>query len=406
MLSDGDKSSCDSDSTKKNTSCDQTAPIMCITVTDTESEDEIVNDDIQHTAGHTGISGAENWPLANGNELSFKKFPLKCGRKNCPNYFENEGAMMYHLSVYHSKGIIRSLECFLCRKSLASARSLKEHMNAFHTHTQKIKCTDCPRIFYHNSALINHIKQSHYGKSVSSDEKNQLASSDVMNDRNHDEFSVRCDLQYCKNIFQTDGAKMYHMSTYHRCGIKRTYECFLCKSPNANLRWLKNHMNGSHSLQKRFKCPFPDCRLIFDQKPSVLKHIYWHHVRKVVSYGKRYRSVNHRAVNEKNNSNFKFKCDLRNCTNLLESTDAMMYHLSTYHRRGKKRPFECFLCKVRSLELQSLKQHMNAMHCNRISYKCSFPDCLLTFYSSSMIRKHIKAIHVNWRTLELRQWTK
>lgn len=398
IFSGGVKSSCNSDSRGKNTSCGQTAPIICITVTDSDSEDEGVNDDLHNGAGQIETSGARHWQSANRIEHRLETFPVKCQIRICPNYFENEDAMMFHINTYHRKGITRSLECFLCKKSLAAKRSLEEHMNAFHSHAKKIKCTfsDCSRIFYHYSALLHHIKFAHDRESMSPDESDQSANSDAMDKRNDGWNPIVCRFQKCNTIFETVGAKMYHMSSYHRWGIKRTYECYICKSPITNRRWFERHMIARHRRQKSFKCPFPDCQQFFDHKLSVRKHIYCRHVRKAVSFGKTDQLTKYRyVVNRKTNNNFKFKCDYRKCTNVFEGIDAMLYHSSTYHRRESKKTFECFLCKVTPLELQSLKQHMSAMHCSRISYECSFPDCLRTFYCSSMIRKHIKVIHAN-----------
>lgn len=241
IFSDEDKSSCsDSDSGGRNPSCDQTAPIMCITVTDTESEDGQIIDDSQQIGPHTG------------NDRRLGKFAF--------NSIE--------------QGIIRSFECYLCKKMLPNRRSLQAHKNVIHSRTMKIEClfSDCPRHFVKISSLQKHIQRHH-----------QLANSDVKNEINTVQFSVKCGRGACKNLFESDGARMYHISTYHQRGIEKTYECIVCKSTMNFFSNLKTHVNKYHSHQTSFKCPFPECARVFDHTATILFHIRCHHVRKAVS---------------------------------------------------------------------------------------------------------------------------
>lgn len=240
IFSDEDKSSCDSDSGGKNTSCEQTAPIMCITVTDTESEDGQVNGNRQRIGAPT----------------------------------EHDRIFGKYRSTLIDQGIIRSFECYLCRKTLPNRRSLQAHINVIHSRTMKFEClfSDCPHHFVNISSLQYHIQRHH-----------QLANSGVTNERNNVRFSVKCGRGACKNLFESEGARMYHISTYHQRGTEKTYECIVCRLTMNHFGNLKTHVNKYHNHQTSFKCPFPECARVFDHTAAILHHIRCHRVREAVS---------------------------------------------------------------------------------------------------------------------------
>lgn len=71
---------------------------------------------------------------------------------------------------------------------------------------------------------------------------------------------------------------------------------------------------------------------------------------------------NDKAVRKRNSVVFSVKCCRGNCRQLFENKSAMMYHVSSYHARGIKKTFQCYLCRAKFIQKANLTIHMNTKH--------------------------------------------
>lgn len=367
---------CEIISDEEKSSCDRTAPSVCITLTDTESEDGEDNDDSEHTGAHFGTSSAEVEPAIG------KKHRLKnVGREKCPKFSERS-----HLNKW--------FECHLCKGTFSRLPSLKRHMRRIHGRGKRFTCpfVMCSRISYCKYGLQDHIKSRHTKKAISVG-REQSMNCMAANKSSQGHLPVKCGWRSCKNFFESDGDALYHMAQYHARGSKKTYECHLCKISIVNVIALKQHMNAKHSHQKSFKCPFSDCTRIFHHIDSIRHHINIYHSRKAVSSGRNEQKTNNKLGDGRNNAKFPVLCGWRGCKQVFENQGAKLYHLAVFHRQGAKKTFQCYLCKGTLVSIGSLKQHMTGLHGRHTSLKCPFLNCSAVLKYSSGMERHIKNLH-------------
>lgn len=368
---------CEIISDEEESSCDRTAPGVCITLTDTESEDGEGNDDSQLTGAHTRNLSAGVEHSANGKKQRLKNV----AREKWPKFSDHS-----HFN--------RSFECHLCKNTFSGLPTLKRHLSIIHGRGKKFTCpiAMCSRISYCKYDLQDHIKSRHTKKAIfvgSEQSMNCIAG----NKSSQGYFPVKCGRRSCKNFFESDGDALYHMAQYHARGLKKTNECHLCKIPIVNAITLKQHMNAKHSHQKSFKCPFSDCTRIFHHSDSIRRHINIYHDRSAVSSSRNEQKANNRMGDGRNNDKFPVLCGWRRCKQVFESEGAKLYHLAVFHRQGAKKTFQCYLCKVTLVSIKSLKQHMIGLHGRHTYLKCPFSICSAVFKYSSGMERHIKNMH-------------
>lgn len=202
-------------------------------------------------------------------------YPIKCGKLNCKEFFQNKDAMRYHLDIYHVRGIKKTFECHLCGKTFTLRTVFENHMNSVHTRQQRFICpfTTCKMVFYQKSSIERHIKCKHSGNVASSTKVKQILKRGI--DRRNRNFPVKCAWKSCKQIFDTRGAMMYHRGISHARGLKKTFECYLCKQVLYSSMVLQDHMNSVHIRQKKFECTM--CSNVFYGRLMLRKHIKWVH---------------------------------------------------------------------------------------------------------------------------------
>lgn len=137
IASDEGHSPSESNLGREDVPCEQPAPIMCITLTDTESEDEEVNVDLQHPKFHNEIVSSRSNDGKVVQEQINSKFSIECMGK-CKEFFGSKEAMAYHKTSYQRRGIKKTFECYLCKITFAEKLKFRIHMNAVHT-TQSSK---------------------------------------------------------------------------------------------------------------------------------------------------------------------------------------------------------------------------------------------------------------------------
>lgn len=106
---------------------------------------------------------------------------------------------------------------------------------------------------------------------------------------------------------------------------------------------------------------------------------------------KRKRGVN--VKNAKSGGNVLVNCNHWSCKQMFQSWDAMWYHASYYHVRGKKRTFECHLCRRTSRDLYILQKHMNSVHIGERFFQCPFSNCSQKFFDKRTKKTHINGVH-------------
>lgn len=150
-------------------------------------------------------------------------------------------------------------------------------------------------------------------------------------------------------------------------------------------------MNSMHSHQSPLRCPFTGCSWIFYHKQNLQIHIKRYHTDEPKISTKSIRLANGKSVSGQANEEFTVTCPWKFCwENQFESVDAMRYHLTTFHRKGRKHHFECHLCKAALNDKLLLQKHINSLH---NSILCPFPACSKTFTWQKYLRRHINNIH-------------
>lgn len=384
------KSINDYDFVSENTVSEQDASIMCITITDTESEDEKVKVQLQQLKAKKQKTSAKRIQSANGKKKKNKSTRIECSSGMCREKFESAEAMAYHKKIYHAKGIKKKFQCYLCKKLITTRIYLLEHINRVHSRQSRFKCPflACTRIFYGKSQLQTHIKVGHAEQKVPKPDRSKPKKSCIVrNKQSNDNFSIKCHWN-CKNVFESMDAMMYHAKDFHARGIKRTFECHLCKKVSARKEHLETHIVRIHSRRASLPCPFPACARMFYVKQDLRTHIINVHDGKTEEAQKQ-QSENSNGCD---NNGFSIKCQ-KNCEEYFESLDAMVHHLNVFHTKGIKNTFECHLCKQKRSDKTSIRRHLNSFHSHQNVFKCPLPTCSKVFYGKVDLKMHLRNRH-------------
>lgn len=141
--------------------------------------------------------------------------------------------------------------------------------------------------------------------------------------------------------------------------------------------------------------------------------------RKKKSASKTKKRVLHKAA--KGSERFVVKCRRNGCEDLFENSDALQYHVTSYHVKGIKKKFACHLCSKtfsskRNLHTHmawkhvgkkwrchlcerlyaskaSLRYHMQLEHTGQGLIKCPFSLCTHAFVHKTFLKRHINAVH-------------
>lgn len=290
--------------------------IMCISVTDTESENEV--DDVNSKEHETPIGDrpAKRRQIQSIKEQKKQGFTVKCAWKRCLNFFESQDAMVTHETTYHRQP-----------NELDARKEAIEHIYAVHVQRNKLKCTftACSRFFYRKDYLQYHVMYEHTKNGALPAKSKRLANGGVANKQRNAYFPVK--YPQCKEFFASVDAVWYHVETYHAVGIKRTFKCHLCKKVLINQTKLQFHMNALHSHQTRLHCLFPKCLAIFYHNDSPRLHTQKYQANKTVETNEP-NVANGNVINDRNNDNFLVRCELRNCREIFGNESSMEYTTS------------------------------------------------------------------------------
>lgn len=355
---------------------------------------------------------------------------LTCGR--CKFVYKTIDAKLEHRRYYHCKDVKITFECYLCKKILSSKKILLRHINTMHSHQIVFKCSlpKCTRVFYRqdflrlheddvlahmyttvykcgecsleferrrqlfehlkkkrdqeNAQPINVNRQQSVGVNIMN--RNNIAIDDVVDELLPEKFPIKCGWRRCKDIFESNDARMHHLTNYHAPVMKKSFECYLCKFQIASRKMLQRHISANHSRPTCLICPFIRCGMIFNKSLALRIHIAFAHTEKITSNSKDVCEV----FDGGNCENFIFKC-IRGCPkNVFESFDEMMYHANSFHVKGIKNTFECYLCREAPLTRRNLQQHLNTKHKPYHRFVCMIEKCTRTFTRKSDLKRHQK----------------
>lgn len=323
-------------------------------------------------------------------------FSIKCVSAKCKEVLDSWASMKYHQEMYHRKGIKRTFQCHLCRKTLVNRPTIRCHVESQHLCQYVCPFPICSMTFYQIRGLNWHIKCIHKRNLVFSATTAKFVEGKVAIGSNNGNDPVKCALPSCEEIFETYDAMVYHGESFHRPRIVKIFECFSCHRMFPRNWLLKMHMNHEHSHRDSFKCTSPMCSKIYYRKASLQIHMKREHghgnARKVV-----YRTENKPLAKsnvplDRNIENFPIKCSRGACKEVFGSEAASLYLREVSHRPGIWKSYECFVCKKSCANRVHLEQHMNALHGRQQKFKCPVSGCFAVFNFSTCIPRHLKRI--------------
>lgn len=363
---------------KRDTNSDKGASVICITVTDSESDDGEANVDWQRdesTAAHLSAKDKTKLPKAPKSTISRIKLPVKCATGYCKETFGTVAAMKYHLSVFHAKGVTKTYQCYICKLTRRDKGKIQIHINGVHSHAKAFKCPfpTCVASYFYANDVNGHLKT--HSKTPKS--------------KNPRGFPFKCG-RYCrKRFFESVDALKLHVSNYHRRGSKPSFECHLCKMSTTSLVSLEGHIKGMHIRRKWIKCPVSTCSKIFHRRNNLSLHTRRAH--SGTSTKGEHSAKGAKAKNVKSGQ-FSVKCS-SNCKNLFENVKAMTFHVQTFHAIGSKNTYQCHMCKKTFYGRAILQRHMDTVHYGLKPFACPARECEMKFGRECHMRIHFARKH-------------
>ena len=184
---------------------------------------------------------------------------------------------------------------------------------------------------------------------------------------------------------------------------------YACKFDNCEYRATYKHQMNSHVWRKHtsdrsrnFQCPL--CPSRFYSEAERKKHISLH-TREGISYECKYckfkTHAKHNLANHMKNIHeklVKFSCSFPGCNHSTVHGDAFQRHLQTHDPDPQvRRPFPCKFpkCECRASSAAHLNRHINVRHNPSRAKEFACALCSKTFYTRSIMRTHITAVHTN-----------
>lgn len=386
ISSDSDHSSINCDSSSGKPGCD----LAYITITDTDTNSEEENVDVGSSIYGLHREYSATMPKKNVSRIRFNCrndaiFNIKCSFEHCKDRFENLDAMTYHVDTYHRCGTEVTFSCHLCKKILSTKCGLMRHMNSLHRYSSNDSyvCSykTCAANYRRKYTLDRHRINVHAKKIVFGNTQHPIL---LQNRSELDKRYFLIECWQCKEFFEFSDELAYHLVASHTIGSPKSFQCYLCKMIFLSLTLLHGHINIHHIPTSRLKCPFSTCvALHFRYESTLRKHIKARHARVIMIPPKTAKSSRHMPI----------RC-VRGCIkNFFESIDSMMYHIETYHARGNKKMFECYLCRKTCELKRTLHSHMKNQHFGRPWLMCPFAMCVRTFSADIVLKRHIQRMH-------------
>lgn len=85
-------------------------------------------------------------------------------------------------------------------------------------------------------------------------------------------FLVKCRTDKCREMFESYGARMFHVENYHLFGIILLFNCYLCDKKFKLKRTLRKHMEMAHVSNQGFRCPITNCSKVYARIGNLENH--------------------------------------------------------------------------------------------------------------------------------------
>jgi hypothetical protein len=121
----------------------------------------------------------------------------------------------------------KNIECKICSKTLASNRSLRNHVNAVHKKMKPHKCQICAGTFSQMSSLKSHVDSDH----------NNLR-------------PFECPI--CSKTITTSRGLRWHVDAVHK--KMKPHQCQICAATFSRSGSLKSHVDVVHNQLRPFEC--------------------------------------------------------------------------------------------------------------------------------------------------------
>jgi hypothetical protein len=300
---------------------------------------------LDHTNSHeiqNGEQFLERHLPRNKRTLQVDISDLKC--KLCGEKIDKLDEAKAHLERVHGKTFLvagngmteyslalqdGNFFCHVCNKNFHSFQLLNSHMNV---HIVKVVCETCGAGYFNQHMLVKH-KESHKTK--------------------------KFDCKHCDKTYYKKSQLKYHTEIVHR-GKERAKpkQCPHCTEVFKEYYKKIAHLRKVHGVKKTFQCHV--CRSEFPTRRSLTEH------------SNRYHTEKH-------------KCDV--CSKCFAIESRLKRHM-----RGHtgERNFLCPVCKNAYMHDTTLKKHMRS---HSVDYKFRCAECESGFHSKHDYGRHMKQWH-------------
>lgn len=329
-----------------------------------------------------------------------------CWKKGCNQYFPSASSLQVHFREIHSSNNntisekhVYKYRCNQCSLAFKTLEKLEQH-SQYHMIRDATKCIFCSRNFRTIQSLHKHVESAHsdlseeemaiYKQSLLSNplllagisgqlmnnEKMDITTSDVEEDKGEDENSDDGSVQYKEQQFFEDYLNSQSIAEDNYNDPNRKYKCHRCKVAFTRQNYLTSHNKTllhrkgeklSYPMEKYldpnrpYKCDV--CKESFTQKNILLVH---------------YNSVSHlhklkRSIQEQHNNNNTSPQSTAAALAASLGVTAPQNLLMTPKSNAAiedddKKPFKCNICKVAYSQGSTLDIHMRSvLHQTRAS---------------------------------------